>query len=112
MVGVVWPAENITALVHKIFAELFGARFLIVMRRAQRRPSAKLANPFFSTKVKLAFDRWRIEDIKRELDAIGCNVTRLKASLRLPDKSSDPNKARILTIRRVMREAAVLPRRQ
>jgi phage terminase large subunit-like protein len=23
---------------------------------------------------KLAFDRWRIEDIKRELDAIGCNV--------------------------------------
>jgi phage terminase large subunit-like protein len=22
----------------------------------------------------LAFDRWRIEDIKRELDAIGCNV--------------------------------------
>jgi phage terminase large subunit-like protein len=23
---------------------------------------------------KLAFDRWRIEDIKRELDAIGCSV--------------------------------------
>jgi phage terminase large subunit-like protein len=22
----------------------------------------------------LAFDRWRIEDIRRELDAIGCNV--------------------------------------
>jgi hypothetical protein len=22
----------------------------------------------------LAFDRWRINDLKRELDAIGCNV--------------------------------------
>ena len=26
------------------------------------------------TFVALAFDRWRVEDIKRELDAIGCNV--------------------------------------
>ena len=24
--------------------------------------------------ISLAFDRWRIEDLKRELDAIGCRV--------------------------------------
>ena len=35
----------------------------------------KIAELHGTYRIKaLAFDRWRIEDIKRELDAIGCNV--------------------------------------
>ena len=35
----------------------------------------KIAELHGTYRIKaLAFDRWRIEDIKRELDSIGCNV--------------------------------------
>jgi phage terminase large subunit-like protein len=37
--------------------------------------ATKIAELHGMCKIKaLAFDRWRIEDIKRELDAIGCNI--------------------------------------
>jgi hypothetical protein len=35
VIGVVWPAKYIAAFAHVVLAELFGARFRIVMRRAQ-----------------------------------------------------------------------------
>jgi phage terminase large subunit-like protein len=41
-----------------------------------RAVATKIAELHGKYKIKaLAFDRWRIEDISRELDAIGCNVT-------------------------------------
>ena len=39
----------------------------------------------------LAFDRWRIEDIKRELDAIGCNVELIPFRSRLSTISAPPS---------------------
>ena len=55
-----------------------GGGYLLTFPGRATDPKAvatKIAELHGMCKIKaLAFDRWRIEDIKRELDAIGCNI--------------------------------------
>jgi phage terminase large subunit-like protein len=56
--------------------------------------------------VSLAFDRWRINDLKRELDAIGCNVLLEPHGQGFKDMSPAVDIVERLVIQRKLRHGA------
>jgi hypothetical protein len=77
MVRVVWIAKDVTAFMHEILAKLFGARFCIVVGRAQRSQPIE-SRERLTTVPFAAFFR----DRGAMIDHLGrCNFTNLQARL-------------------------------